>query len=847
MHTPLLVLFREPMKLDTPDIVDLLVQRVKHFLILATGHTIEQATDEEFYNAFSQALREEIMVNWTAQHETIAKKKLRTLHYFSMEYLPGRLLGANITNMGAEETVRAVAAKLGRNISSLLASEPDGGLGNGGLGRLASCFLESLATLHYPARGYGLRYQYGVFEQEIWNGVQVERPDCWLLNTAPWEVRRDAFAVQVHYGGEPVHAINVHGQEAYHIRNFEEVRALPYDIPVIGYSSKSDYSVLSLRLWSTKESPRNFALQRYNAGSVGQAAENTTLTDVLYPNDNHDVGKRIRLKQEFLLSSASLQDLIRRHIKHYGDMTEFADKVRIQINDTHPALSIVELVRHLTKNHNYSWQQAWETTQEIFSYTNHTILREALEEWNEHRLAELLPRQFLIIQKLNQEFCQSIRTRYPNDEEKVRRMSIIENGQVKMAHLAIVGSHRVNGVAELHSQILRERLFPDFASFFPKKFTNVTNGVTHRRWLLHANPSLAAFISKRIGDSWITQPEHLSRLLPFAKEKESQTAFLLIKQKQKEALLHHLAQEIPCRDRHGAITCHFAKGCSDALFDVQIKRIHEYKRQLLFALFLIERYQSGHPFKRLALFAGKAAPGYLRAKQIIRLLSALCRKINEQEGPLRIQFIENYNVSQAEKIIPAADLSEQISTAGFEASGTGNMKLALNGALTIGTRDGANIEMEKAVRPPYWPFSFGHSASSILTLSPQSGQKVYQTFPSVARALDSLIDGTFAENPEEEKDFRAIYETLLHNDPYHTLADLPAYIEAQTRVEALFQKPEKWAEHALHNIAAMGYFSSDRAIETYASEIWHITPSPLDPEILASVREQYSEADRCRF
>lgn len=828
---------------------DILVQKIKHLIITTSNHTAADATIEEFYQAFCLALREEIMVNMSATIDTFREKKPRIVNYISMEHMPGRLLSYNITNMGVSELVQAVLKKMDRNFNDLISCETEPGLGNGGLGRLASCFLDSLASLAFPARGYGLRYQYGIFEQEIWNGNQIEKPDCWLLNEDPWEMRRDIFAVNIHFGGKPIHTKNKHEDDVYLLEDFEEVRALPYDIPILAFCNVANYSVLLLRLWSTKESPRNFALQRFNAGFLGQASENTALTDILYPNDNHELGKRVRLKQEFVLSCASLQDIIRRHLRVYGDLTTFADKVRIQINDTHPALIIAEMMRVLTKHFDFSWKSAWEVCQTCCSYTNHTILKEALEEWNEKRVHELLPRQYMIIQKLNQDFCDQIRAHYPGDEERVRRLSIIEGGQIRMAHLAIYGSHKVNGVAKLHGQILKET-FKDFDEMMPDKFTSVTNGVTHRRWVVHANPRLAQFITKRIGKEWICHFLEIKKLSPFASDLASQKEFLAIKKKNKEAFLEFLMKENSIRDAHGKIISHSHVLDPNALFDVQIKRIHEYKRQLLNVLHLIMLYQEPkrRNIKRLSIFAGKAAPGYERAKQIIQLISALGRKFHADPNVKEhfcVTFVENYNVSQAEIIIPAADLSEQISTAGWEASGTGNMKLAMNGALTIGTEDGANIEMREAVSDRWWPFRFGRSAKE--NLEPYHPQDVYLNDEAIRKAVDSLKDQTFAENAVEASAFLQIHEELIHTDTFRVLQDLRAYYETQKKVEELYLQPNLWAETALQNIAAMGRFSSDEAIRNYAKNIWEIEPCPPDPEIVAKVREEYSEHDRCKI
>jgi starch phosphorylase len=836
--------------MDINEQADALAQKIKHLLITNSGHTLASATLEELYQAFCLALREEIMVNVIATIDTIQNKKPRMVNFLSMEYLPGRLISNNIGNIKATDLVQAVLKKMDRNFSQIVDCECDPGLGNGGLGRLASCFLDSLATLNYPARGYGLRYQYGIFEQEIWNGVQVERPDCWLLNTNPWESRRDLFSVGVHFRGKPIHATNKHGEDVYLIEDYEEVRAIPFDTPIIGYSEKTNYSALLLRLWSTKESPRNFHLQRYNAGLLDQAAENTALTDVLYPNDNNELGKRVRLKQEFLLASASLQDIIRRHIALYGDLTQFADKVRIQINDTHPAMIIAEMVRMLTKSFDFSWADAWETCQACCSYTNHTILREALEEWNQERVRELLPRQCLIIEKLNLELCNRVRAKFPNDEERVQRMSILENDQIRMAHLAIYGSHKVNGVAKLHSEILKQSVFKDFYELTPDKFTNVTNGVTQRRWLLHANPLLANFISKRIGSKWITDFTEIAKLASFASDAASQKEFLEIKKQNKQTLIEFLTRENSTRDAHGKIIAHSHVLEASSLFDVHIKRFHEYKRQLLNALHLIMLYQEGgkRNIHRLSIFGGKAAPGYEKAKQIMQLICAIARKFHAEPSvreSLCIAFVENYNVSRAEIIIPAADLSEQISTAGWEASGTGNMKLSINGALTIGTEDGANIEMHEAVTSRWWPFSFGSSPAE--NREPYRSWDIYHQDEQIRRAVDTLRDGTFAESEAENNAFNQIFQSLTEHDTFRVLKDLRAYYETQKRVEELFLQPTKWAETAIHNIAAMGRFSTDESIRNYAKEIWGIEPCLPDEKILAKVREEYAEYDRCKI
>ena len=530
-----------------------LAHKIKHYLITTMGVTLDEANPEEFYRAFALTLREEIMINWTASTHTYRKSKARMLYYLCMEYMPGRFLGNNITNIHATEIVHHVMKALNRNLDEEMRYEPDPGLGNGGLGRLASCLLDSLATQQYPSVAYGLRYQYGIFDQEIWDGVQIERPEIWLLHENPWEYRRDTHAASVFYSGHAVSSVNKKGVELLDITDYEEVRALAYDVPIIGYKENGNFNVNTLRLWTTKESPRNFQLQRYNAGLLDQAAENTSLTDVLYPNDNNETGKRIRLKQEFLLVSASLQDIIRHHLHAFPDLTNFADRTRIHINDTHPALAIAELQRLLLRQHDFGWEEAWEVVKTCCNFTNHTVLRESLEEWNQNRLRYLLPRQYHIIERLNLDFCTAVRQRFPGDEERVRRMSIIEGGQVKMAYLAIFGSHRVNGVAELHTEILKREVFKDFYEMYPDKFVNVTNGMTQRRWLLHINPQLSHFISKRIGKQWITDFSKVNELAKFASDLESQQEFLEVKKENKRHLIQYIAEKNPIHDSRGKV------------------------------------------------------------------------------------------------------------------------------------------------------------------------------------------------------------------------------------------------------------------------------------------------------
>lgn len=849
---------------DLDQLADNLVVKVKSYLITMLGRTLEEASCDEVFRALGYALREQAMINWLATLRTIQQKEVRKVYYFSMEYLPGRIFSNNVSNLRVADLMNLAARKMNRNFQEIIERELDPGLGNGGLGRLASCLLDSLATHHYPAQAYGLRYQYGIFEQQLWDGVQVEAPDRWLLHENPWEFRRDLRRELVRYCGTPQTSFNIHGDEIMELKNAEEVAALPYDIPIIGYNKNNDFSVATLRLWSTKESPRNFQLQRYNAGRLDQAAENMTLTDVLYPNDNTEIGKRIRLKQEFLLVSASLQDIIHHYLEHYNNFRAFADKVRIQINDTHPSLVIAELMRILTKDHDLPWKTAYEITQACTGYTNHTILSEALEQWDYGLLSYLLPRQYRVIERLNQDFCNAVRAKYPNDEDRIRRMSIIEKGKVRMAHLAIVGSHKVNGVAQLHSEILKNVVFKDFNEFYPDKFINITNGVTQRRWLLGCNPDLAKFITKRIGDGWITNFEQIHKLGDFANDPDSQAEFIAIKKKNKQRCIDFLNKEDRLRDSTGLIFSPPPLIDVDSLFDVQVKRVHEYKRQLMNALHLIMLYQEliSNPdhqrIKRTVLIGGKAAAGYETAKDIIRLICCIARKVNRDSlvgGLLKIVYIENYNVSRAEVVIPAANLSEQISTAGTEASGTGNMKMAINGALTIGTRDGANIEMEEGITEKWWPFAFGANANEIASLKSACSYKakqVYEADSQIKRAVDALHDKTFAQTEEEHQVFLDLYHKLIEThygqdpDRYFSLYDLRSYYETQKKVEELYKKPKVWAEYAIHNIAGMGKFSTDTSIHNYANLVWGIEPCPLDPEILERVRYDYTAANSFR-
>lgn len=856
------------MKPDVESLSEVLVAKVKHYLITMMGRSPEEANIDEFYRALCYSLREEIMINWAAATQTRQQKDVRMVYYLSMEYLPGRILSNNITSLHQSELVRLVMVKMNRNLSEIINCESDPGLGNGGLGRLASCFLDSLATLSYPAMAYGLRYQYGTFEQQIWNGLQVEAPDVWLLHANPWEFRQDLRNVSIKYCGFSSSSKNIHGDEILFLNDYESVSAFPYDYPIIGYGKENGqlkFSVVTLRLWSTKESPTNFQLQRYNAGRLDQASENTTLTDVLYPSDYHETGKRIRLKQEFLLVSASLQDIINQYHQNHNNFRAFVDKVRIQINDTHAVLAIPELVRILTKNYDIPWKVAVDIVFKCTGYTNHTILKEALEEWDQPLFQYLLPRQYQIIERLNQDFCNTLRSTYPGDEEKIRRLSILESGRIRMANLAIVGSHKINGVAALHTEILKKTVFKDFYELFPDRFINITNGVTQRRWLLHCNPELAKFITKRIGEGWITDFSLIGLLRKFASDHGSQQEFLSIKKKNKLRLIEFITHSNKLRNNHGEFNVYTPYVDVNSLFDVQIKRIHEYKRQLLNILHTIMLWQEmrdnpgHHRIKRTVIIGGKAAAGYETAKDIIQLIYCVGRKINSDplvNNQLKVIFIENYNVSKAEIIIPAAELSEQISTAGTEASGTGNMKLSMNGALTIGTDDGANIEMRQEVTDEWWPFVFGCSADEIHEMKKNNSydsQEIYENNPRIKSAVDTLIDHTFADNETEHLAFSDLHHQLIKShyggeaDRYFVIKDLEDYYETQKKVEELYSDQYKWAEYAINNIAGMGQFSTDRSIQEYSQKIWNIDPCPVDNAILERIQHDYESVDQCRI
>lgn len=836
-----------------------LAGKIKHYLITVIGKTLEEASAKDIYQAFALSLREEVMLHWLSTWRTYKKARSKIVCYLSMEYLPGKLTQGVVTNLGADRFVARILEMIARKDCLEQFQERDPALGNGGLGRLASCIMDSLATGAYPAIGYGLRYQYGLFEQELWAGQQIERPDWWLEDISPWEFRREARSQLIQYFGRLHLGKNIWSEEVGTITDAQNVLAMPFDIPVVGFRRKNQYNVNTLRLWSTREGPRNFELQRFNAGELDNAAENMTLTDVLYPADHHDVGKRLRLKQEFLLVSASVKDIIRRHKGAYGSCDQLPDKIAIQINDTHPALSVAEMIHQLTAVEQMPWAKAVEITQATIAYTNHTILKEALEEWSQLQVQTLLPRQYRIIERLNQEFCEQVRSRFSNDEEAVRRMSILQDGRVKMAHLALVGSHKVNGVAKLHTQILKDQVFSDFNAFYPEKILSITNGVTPRKWIYGASPELAQFITERIGEGWITDLSQIKKLEEYATDSASLLKLLDIKRNSKERLIHYLQNHLLIRDFTGHGQPFRQSISPDMIFDVQIKRMHEYKRQFLNLIHVISMYQEmiENPQARLprfVLFAGKAAASYEKAKNIIHLIASVASVINADtrlQDRLKVAFVDNYNVSLAEKIIPAADLSEQISTAGMEASGTGNMKLSLNGALTIGTDDGANVEMREAIAEA-WPFGFGASADEIHRLKTYgyNPQSIYENNPRLRKALDSLRDGTFAQNENEARIFESLFYSLLgieggQGDAYFILHDFESYERAQRKVDQIYADPPLWARLSLLNIARMGDFSIDRCVDDYARLVWGVKPQQVDEKIFDSLLVQFNEYVAC--
>ncbi|MDI3279848.1 MAG: glycogen/starch/alpha-glucan phosphorylase [Bacillota bacterium] len=797
------------------------------------------ATRYDYFLAVAYAVAERLIERWIATQQAYHRENPKRVYYLSMEYLLGRALANNLINLGLYEVGQQALAELGLDLGEVCEAEVDAGLGHGGLGRLAACFLDSLATLGIPAHGYGIRYEYGVFHQKIVGGRQVEAPDNWLALPNPWEIPRPECTFKVRFGGRVERVAGAKAYEASRWVEGEEVLALPYDLPIAGYATQT---VNTLRLWSARSS-EEFNLEYFNSGDYVAACEKKILsekiTKVLYPNDNFSRGKELRLQQEYFLVSASLQDIIRRFKEGRNDWSAFPDLVAIQLNDTHPTLAIPELMRLLVDEEGLDWDTAWDLAVRTFAYTNHTVMAEALEEWPVSLLEHLLPRHLEIIYLINHFFLEKVARRYPGDVDRLRRMSLIgEDGvkRVRMAHLAVVGSHAVNGVSALHSRILQESVFRDFHEFWPGKFTNKTNGITPRRWLRQANPALSALITEAIGEGWLKDLTELRRLEAWADDPGFREEWRRVKQSCKDAVVDLVQREtgVPISP--------------DLLFDVQVKRIHEYKRQLLFALYIIASYLwlKDHPgtsaVPRACLIGGKAPPEYHTCKLIIRLINAIADVVNrdpEVNRHLRVAFLPNYRVTLAEKIIPGADLSEQISTAGMEASGTGNMKFALNGAVIIGTLDGANVEILEEVGPENI-FIFGHTAEQIRALRERGydpGAYIAAS-PELQRVLHLLESDFFC--PEEPGLFRPLYEELTRRDHYFLMADFDLYRACQERVARAWQDREGWTRRSILNVARCGKFSSDRAVAEYAREIWRARPVRIPAE------EVYPKTFSCR-
>jgi starch phosphorylase len=796
------------------------------------------ATDRDRYLALALSVRDRLIDRWIATQQTHHSRNVKRIYYLSLEFLIGRLLGNNVINLGLEDACRSAMVECGLDWEDLRDHEVDAGLGNGGLGRLAACFLDSMSTLDLPAIGYGLRYDFGIFQQQIVNSYQVEQPDQWLKLGYPWEIAHPEFSFEVQFQGHVEMRQELRGQ-TWNWTGTHKVIGMPYDLPVVGYGGTT---VNTLRLWSARGA-EEFDLDDFNRGEYVDAVTNKVLaenlTKVLYPNDNIFEGQELRLKQEYFFVSCSLQDALRRFKSDGNTWDLFPDKVFFQLNDTHPALVVPELMRLLIDREGLAWDAAWAITTASTGYTNHTILPEALETWPADMFGRLLPRHLQIVYEINARFLREVSVRHPFDGDRLRRMSIIAEGsskRIRMAHLAVVGSCSVNGVSRLHTDLLKSSLLRDFADYWPDKFNNKTNGITPRRWLLKANPPLARLITDAIGDRWMVDLEQLRRLEEYAENPEFRSLFRDVKQFNKEVLAHYSAT---------VLGLHIS---AQSLFDVQVKRMHEYKRQLLLVLYIIVLYNrlKGNPslevVPRTFIVAGKAAPGYAMAKLIIKLVNQVSETLDldpETRGRLRLVFLPNYRVSLAEKIIPAADLSEQISTAGTEASGTGNMKLQLNGALTIGTLDGANVEMLEEVGTENM-FIFGMTAQQIEERRHgYNPWEIYHGDEEIRRALDLIRQDFFSL--VEPGIFRPILESLLDGgDRYFVLADLRAYIEAQSRVDAAFKDRDQWDRMAILNVARSGKFSSDRTIREYAEQIWHVEPCQVMS--LAGEQQAYAKS-----
>ena len=786
--------------------------------------SIKEASDQEKFQAVSYAVKDIVVDQWMATHKTYEEQDVKTVYYLSMEFLTGRALGNIIINLKGNKAIKEAVEELGMNLDVIEDQEPDAALGNGGLGRLAACFLDSLSTLGYPAYGCGIRYKYGMFKQVIENGYQIEKPDDWLKNGNPFEIKRPEYAVEVKFGGYVAMRKDEFGRDKFVQENYQSVLAVPYDLPVVGYNNNV---VNTLRIWDA-EAIDTFNLDSFDKGDYQKAVEQQnlarTICEVLYPNDNHMAGKELRLKQQYFFVSASVQRAVAKYMEKHDDIRKIYEKVCFQLNDTHPTVTVSEFMRILVDDYGLEWDEAWSITNKTCAYTNHTIMSEALEKWPLELFSRLLPRIYQITAEINRRFILQIQAAYPGDNSKVEKMAIIYDGQVKMAHLAIAASFSVNGVAKLHTEILKNQELKDFYQMMPEKFNNKTNGITQRRFLLHGNPLLADWVTKKIGDDWITNLAHINELGIYADDELSRKEFMNIKYQNKVRLAKYIKE-------HNGVEVN-----PRSIFDVQVKRLHEYKRQLLNILHIMYLYNElkKNPemdfYPRTFIFGAKASAGYHRAKSIIKLINSVGDVINNDKDihdKIKVVFIENYRVSNAEIIFAAADVSEQISTASKEASGTGNMKFMLNGALTLGTMDGANVEIVDEVGKEN-AFIFGLSSDEVIAYE-QNGQynprDIYNIDSDIRAVMTQLVDGTYASGNLDE--FRDIYNSLLDGnggrpDMYFILKDFRSYADAQKRVEAAYRDEEGWAKSALLNVSKSGKFTSDRTIEEYAKEIWHL-------------------------
>ncbi|MDO5409497.1 MAG: glycogen/starch/alpha-glucan phosphorylase [Lachnospiraceae bacterium] len=801
---------------------------VKDFLKNFYRKTIEDADNHQIFNAVAYALKEVIVEDWMATHKAYDDQDAKMVYYLSMEFLMGRALGNNIINLQASDTVKQALEELGLDLNEIEDAERDYALGNGGLGRLAACFLDSLATLGYPAYGCGIRYKYGMFKQEIRDGYQKEVPDDWLKYGNPFEIRRDEYAKEVKFGGYVTVRKDENGRDQFIQEGYQAVRAIPYDLPIIGYGN---HVVNTLRIWDA-EPVTSFNLEDFGRGDYKKAVESENLAknivEVLYPCDDHYAGKELRLKQQYFFISASVQTAIRKYLKNpkHTDLHKFYEKACFQLNDTHPTVAVPELMRILMDEYHFTWDEAWDVTTKTCAYTNHTIMAEALEKWPIELFSRLLPRIYQIVEEINRRFCKQIYDRYPScAQEKISKMAIIYDGQVKMANMAIVAGFSVNGVARLHTEILKHQELKDFYEMYPEKFNNKTNGITQRRFLLHANPLLSDWVTGKIGDGWITDLSQMKKLEEYATDPRSKAEFMQIKYLNKVRLAKYIKE-------HNGIDVD-----PRSIFDVQVKRLHEYKRQLLNILHVMYLYNQlkSNPgmefYPRTFIFGAKAAAGYRIAKLTIKLINSVAEVINNDrsiDGKIKVVFIEDYRVSNAEWIFAASDVSEQISTASKEASGTGNMKFMLNGALTLGTMDGANVEIVEEVGEDY-AFIFGMSADEVIGYEKNGGYNPMDIFNNdmeIRRVLMQLINGYYA--PDDPERFRDLYNSLLNTlstskaDTYFILKDFHSYADAQKRVEAAYRNSDWWAEAAIRNVANVGKFSSDRTIQDYVDNIWHL-------------------------